>query len=251
MDTKAYLKRIGYSGSTRPSVNVLRKLHRKHLLSIPFENLDIHLHKPILLSEAAFHDKIIKRHRGGFCYELNGSFTFLLRSLGFKVSMLSARVARNDGGFSPDYDHMTLLVQLNEPWLADVGFRDSFTEPKQLDMPGTQTEYGKEYRFTRRDGSTLLSRRTKGNGPWEPQYLFSLRPRRLEDFVPRCRWQQTSSRSHFRKGRLCTRLTSNGRLTLTDVKFVVTRGNKKLERSLKDPEDFAGLLRRHFGIDLS
>jgi N-hydroxyarylamine O-acetyltransferase len=250
MDTKAYLKRIGYHGSTRPTVNVLRALHRKHLLSIPFENLDIHLHKPIVLSEAAFHDKIIKHHRGGFCYELNGSFSSLLRSLGFNVAMLSARVARRGGGFSPEFDHMTLLVQLEEPWLADVGFGDSFTRPKRLDMSDPQTDHGKEYRFTRTDRWTLLSRRTKGNGRWEPQFKFSPLPRKLGDFVPRCRWQQTSPRSHFRKGRLCTRLTSDGRLTLTDVKFVVTRGNKKVERPLKNPEEFAVLLHRHFGVDL-
>src|SRR6266704_2972473 len=125
MNVEAYLKRIGYSGPRMPSVNILRRLHRRHLLSIPFENLNIFLHRPIILSEAAFHDKIIKHHRGGFCYELNGSFAFLLRNLGFKVSMLSARVARRGGSFSPDYDHLTLLVQLNRPWLADVGFGDS------------------------------------------------------------------------------------------------------------------------------
>ena len=251
MDTKAYLERIGYSGPTQLNVNVLRRLHRRHLLSIPFENLDIHLSRPIILSEAAFYDKIIKHHRGGFCYELNGSFASLLRNLGFKVSMLSARVARRGGGFSPDYDHMTLLVQLNRPWLADVGFGDSFTEPKPVDITGPQTDHGKEYRFTRRDGWSLLSRRTEGNGVWEPQYKFNLTRRKLEDFIPRCRWQQTSPRSHFRKGRLCTRLTSNGRLTLTDTKFIVTRGNRKVERPIKTPGEFPMLLRRHFGIDLS
>ena len=251
MDTKAYLERIGYRGRIRLSPDVLRRLHMKHMLSIPFEDLDIHLGRPIILSENAFADKIVKHHRGGFCYELNGSFASLLKKLGFKVSMLSARVARKDGGFSPDYDHMTLLVQLNEPWLADVGFGDSFTEPKRLDMPDPQTDHGKDYRFTQRDRWTLLSRRTKGSGRWEPQYKFSLIPRKLGDFAPRCRWQQTSPRSHFRKGRLCTRLTSDGRLTLTDTKFAVTRGNKKVERPLKKPEEFAALLRRHFGIDLS
>ena len=250
MDTEAYLERIGYSGPTRPSLNVLRRLHRRHLLSVPFENLDIRLHRPIILSEAAFHDKIITHHRGGFCYELNGSFASLLRNLGFKVSMLSARVARRGGGLSPDYDHMTLLVQLNRPWLADVGFGDSLTEPKPLDITCPQTDHGKEYRFTRRDGWTLLSRRTKGNSAWEPQYKFSLTQRKLEDFILRCSWQQTSPRSHFRKGRLCTRLTANGRLTLTDAKFVVTRGNRKVERPIKTPGEFATLLRRHFGIDL-
>jgi len=251
MDTKAYLERIGYNGRIRPGPDALRGLHRKHLLSIPFENLDIHLGRPIILSKKAFYDKIIREHRGGFCYELNGLFATLLDELGFKVSMLSARVARKGGGFSPNFDHMTLLVQLEHPWLVDVGFGDSFTEPKRLDMSGPQADREKQYRFTRRDGWTLLSRRPKGNGVWEPQYLFSLRPRKVEEFVLRCRWQQTSPRSHFKKGRICTRLTSNGRLSLTDTKFIVTRGGRRSERPVKDPQEFAMLLRRHFGIDLN
>ena len=251
MDTKAYLERIGYRGSARPSLSVLRKLHRRHLLSIPFENLDIHLHRPIILSEAAFYNKIIKRRRGGFCYELNGSFALLLRRLGFKVSMLSARVARRDGGFTADFDHMTLLVQLKDRWLADVGFGDSFTEPKRLDISNQQPERGKDYRLTRKGGWTLLSRRNEESSRWEPQYKFDLGPRKLSEFAPRCVWQQTSPRSHFRKGRVCTRLTSNGKLTLTDTKFIVTRGRKKVERPLKNPEEFTALLHRHFGIDLN
>src|SRR5260370_8617397 len=97
MDPEAYLERIGYRGPTLPSLNVLRRLHRRHLLSIPFENLDIHLHRPIILSEAAFYDKIIKHHRGGFCYELNGLFANLLQERGFKVSIISARLTRNCG----------------------------------------------------------------------------------------------------------------------------------------------------------
>ncbi len=251
MNTETYLGRIGYNGSTRPSLNVLRKLHRRHLLSIPFENLDIHLHRPIVLSEAAFYNKIIKSKRGGFCYELNGSFALLLKRLGFNVSMLSSRVERKGGRFSPDFDHMTLLVHLKEPWLADVGFGDSFTEPKQLNISGSQADHGKDYHFTRKDRWILLSQRSQGNGLWRPQYKFRLTPRKLEDFVPRCRWQQTSPSSRFRKSRICTRLTSNGRLTLTDTKFIVTRGSTKLERPLKNPEEFTALLDQHFGIDLN
>ena len=115
MDTKAYLERIGYRGRIRLNPDVLRSLHMRHLLSIPFENLDIHLGRPIILSENALYDKIIKHHRGGFCYELNGLFAGLLDDLGYRVSMLSARVARKSGGFSPDFDHMTLRVQLKHP----------------------------------------------------------------------------------------------------------------------------------------
>ena len=249
MDVDAYLDRIGYHGSIRPTEAVLRRLHRKHMLSVPFENLDIHAHRPIVLSQSAFYNKIVEHHRGGFCYELNGSFGNLLRKLGFRVSMLSARVAMKNGGFSAEFDHMTLMVQLKQLWLADVGFGDSFTEPKRLDISEPQTDHGTEYKLTRENSWTLMSRRKKGSRTWEPQYEFTLKPRRLWEYVPRSKWQQTSPESHFTKNRLCSRLTPTGRITLTDKEFIVTRNGKKVERSVKSPEEFARLLRRHFGID--
>jgi N-hydroxyarylamine O-acetyltransferase len=204
----------------------------------------------IILSEEAFYEKIIKHHRGGFCYELNGSFASLLTGLGFKVRMLSARVASKAGGFSPEFDHMCVLVTLKDPWLADVGFGDHFTEPKRLDYPGPQTDNGRIYRVTRGAGGRLVSRWDEEKGLWVPRYLFSLRPRRLEDFIARCRYQQTSPNSHFKKGRLCTLLTRNGRVTLTDTKLIVTRGRARIDRPVKTRVEFGRLLRKWFGIDL-
>jgi N-hydroxyarylamine O-acetyltransferase len=250
MDVDAYMERIGYKGSTQPTETVLRRLHRRHMLSVPFENLDIHMNRPIILSQTAFYKKIVKHHGGGFCYELNGSFGNFLRKLGFRVSMLSARVAKKNGGFNPEFDHMILLIQLRQPWLADVGFGDSFTEPKRLDNSDPQTDHGTEYKLTRKNEWILMARRKKGSPRWESRYKFTLRPRKLSDYVARCEWQQTSPRSHFTKNRLCTRATSNGRITLTDKEFIVTRNGKKVERSVESPEEFARLLHRYFGIDL-
>ena len=135
MDIQAYLRRINYSGEQAPSAATLYELHRAHLLAVPFENLDIHLGRPIVLDQDALFDKIVTRRRGGFCYELNGLFALLLRELGFEVTLLAAGVARADGGFGPEFDHLTLLVRAtslnpqSEVWLADVGFGDSFREP--------------------------------------------------------------------------------------------------------------------------
>src|SRR5438093_8691000 len=112
VDAASYLKRIGYRGPLIPHIDVLRRLHHRHLLSVTFENLDIHLGRPIILDQELFYNKIVRDRRGGYCYELNG---WLLRELGFRVSMLSAKVAGKNGGFSPDFDHMTLLVRLEEP----------------------------------------------------------------------------------------------------------------------------------------
>jgi len=231
-------------------LETLRRLHKKHLLSVPFENLDIHLGRPIILSEDAFYEKIIRHHRGGFCYELNGSFAALLTWLGFKVTMHSARIASESGGFSPEFDHMTLLVGLKDPWLVDVGFGDSFAEPKRLSYSGPQSDNRRIYRITRRPRGRLLSRWNAEKRLWEPQYMFSLRPRKLEDFARRSRYQETSPNSHFKKGRLCTLLTRNGRVTLTDTKLIVTRGRRRSERPVRGREEFDRLLRKWFGMNL-
>src|SRR6187397_3354830 len=108
MDFQSYLQRINYRGEQTPTAATLRELHRAHLLTVPFENLDIHLGRPIVLEQGALFDKIVRRRRGGFCYELNGLFAALLYKLGFDVTMLSAGVARADGSYGPEFDHLTL-----------------------------------------------------------------------------------------------------------------------------------------------
>jgi arylamine N-acetyltransferase len=98
------------------------------MLTVPFENLDIPLGHPIVLSLPSFYDKIVRRRRGGFCYELNGLFGWLLEQLGFAVLMLSALVFHGVPP-GPEFDHLVLLIEMEERLIADVGFGDSFLEP--------------------------------------------------------------------------------------------------------------------------
>lgn len=121
MDTDAYLERIGASRPATPDLAALHQLHERHLRVVPFENLSIHLGQPIELDEASLFDKIVRRHRGGFCYELNGAFATLLTELGYTVRLLSARAARKDGTVTFPFDHLVLRVELDEPWLATSG----------------------------------------------------------------------------------------------------------------------------------
>ncbi len=109
-----YLDRIGARRPDVPNVSALRELHRRHIEAVPFENLSIHLGEPILLVEEALVDKIVRRGRGGFCYELNGLFAVLLTSLGFDVKLLAASVFGEGGVLTPAFDHLTLLVELDE-----------------------------------------------------------------------------------------------------------------------------------------
>src|SRR5688572_12691144 len=158
MDVDRYLRRIGYQGPRTPTLETLKALHRAHLLSVPFENLDIHFGTRIALDGEKLADKILTRSRGGFCYELNGLFGELLRSLGFRVDLLSARVADAEGSFGPEFDHLTLLVHLDSPWLADVGFGDSFRLPMRLEHGFELTDESGTYRLAHDGEWTVLKK---------------------------------------------------------------------------------------------
>ena len=90
--TAAYLQRIGISAPVAADAATLRVLHRAHQMAVPFENLSIHLSEPILLNEDDLVTKIVRNRRGGFCYELNGTFALLLETLGAQVTRAAARV---------------------------------------------------------------------------------------------------------------------------------------------------------------
>jgi N-hydroxyarylamine O-acetyltransferase len=247
-DTNRYLERIGYHGSLTPNEETLKQLHRSHLFSVPFENLDISLKRPIKLGVDAFFEKIVKRNRGGFCYELNGLFAELLRTLGFKVTQLSARVAKSAEDFGPEFDHMTLLVELDDRWIADVGFGDSFIEPLKLDVDQEQVQSGKRFRIVQNDNGNRLYQ--SFGQKWMNQYIFQIVPRELEDYSAMCNYHQTSPESTFTQKVVCSLATENGRITLTDKKLIVTFGTKREEKDLSGQDDFAALLKQHFGITL-
>ncbi|HEX8116189.1 MAG TPA: arylamine N-acetyltransferase [Pyrinomonadaceae bacterium] len=247
MDVDAYLERIGYRGPLAPTAETLRRLHVAHLLAVPFENLSIHADEKVLLEDEALFDKIVKRRRGGFCYELNGLFAALLRALGFRVEMLSAAVARRGGGFGPEFDHMALLVNLEERWLADVGFGDSFVEPLLLDERAEQTQGARAYRIDE-DGDHLVLMQREAGGEWEPEYRFGLEPHVFGDYAEMCHFHQTSPESHFTRGRVCSRLTPEGRLTLSGLRLITTKRGEKSERELANDEEYAAALLEHFGI---
>ena len=248
LDRMAYLRRIGYPGSTEPTLETLRGLHVAHLQTVPFENLDIALGRLLLLDPGALFSKIVERRRGGYCYELNGLFALLLRELGFDVDLLSARVPNAAGEFGPDFDHMALRVRLEEPWLADVGFGELFLRPLRLGTPDGQPDDGKVFRITQ-DGDARILGMGRRAEPEKPRYRFTLRPRELEDFGPMNVWQQTSPDSHFTKNSVCTRVTPEGRITLSGSRLITTTDRERTERVLTASERIA-ILRESFGIVL-
>lgn len=249
LDVRFYFDRIGYSGPSEATAANLRPLHRAHLLAVPFENLDLSLGRKIVLDEDAILKKIVELRRGGFCYELNCAFAALLRALGFQVTLLSARVARSNGGEGPEFDHLTLRVDLEQPWLADVGFGDSFLEPLRLEAETEQSDPAGTFRLVEEGGRWHMQKR-ESDGNWRAQYSFSLQPRRFEEFAGMCHVHQTSPKSSFTQKRICSRATAEGRITLSEMQLIVTGSGGRQETTVASEEERRRVLQREFGIRL-
>ncbi len=266
LDPQDYLARINFarlseSELQNPSLKLLQALHEAHMLDVPFENLSIHYGQPIVLRNELLYDKIVRRRRGGFCYELNGMFAWLLRQLGYEVTLLSAEVAESGGAFSAPYDHLALLVHQVDgaDWLADVGFGDSFRQPlrfqAELEQDGAD---GHTYRLREsqsREGTRdeqglfpywLVEQR--GDTQWDPVYRFTLRPHVLTDFTERCIYQQTSLDSHFTQKRICSLALPDGRISLSDLRLITTLDGKRDERMLSSEDEYRTILAERFGI---
>jgi N-hydroxyarylamine O-acetyltransferase len=250
LDVKAYLERINYQGDLTPTAATLRRLQVAHLMAVPFENLSIHANEPVVLDDEALFKKIVTGRRGGFCYEANGLFAALLRALGFQVQMLSAEVADAEGGFGPPFDHMALLVTLEQRWLVDVGFGDSFREPLLLDERGEQPQGRRSYRILA-DGDYLVMMQREEGGEWKPQYRFTLRPHNYADYAEMCLYHQTSPQSHFTRSRVCSLATADGRVTLSGMRLITTsdEGGRR-ELTLASQEEYDSKLRELFDISL-
>jgi N-hydroxyarylamine O-acetyltransferase len=255
MDIKKYLQRIGAQsvapgeGSPACTAETLRFLQRRHLLSVPFENLDIHWKRPIVLDPGAFYRKVVEENRGGFCYELNGLFNVLLNELGYETKMVSARVGINNGEFSPEYDHMAILAKADgDEYLVDVGFGDFTAEPLKFAIDAQQEDGTGVFRIRKYDDRYFIVEKKNESG-WKSEDIFTTTARNLAEYSAMCNFHQTSPESHFMKNKICSLMTESGRKTLTGDKFIETKNGERTEMPIGSPEQFDETLRREFNIE--
>ncbi|MCB1024781.1 MAG: arylamine N-acetyltransferase [Acidobacteria bacterium] len=252
MDKRTYLKRIGIQNEDlKVSVKALKLLHKQHLLNIPFENLDIRRGAEIRLDTGDFYRKIVEKNRGGFCYELNGLFSELLRGFGFETKMVSARVANAAGKFGPEYDHMAIIAKIDgKEYLADVGFGDFIADPLRFEIDIEQSDPNGKFKIEEFEDDYFVVKKQEA-AEWIDKYIFKTVSRELVEFSEMCLFQQTSPESHFTKGNLCSLMMENGRKTLTDNAFIQNSGGRKEERGVASEAEFESLLEREFNISLS
>jgi N-hydroxyarylamine O-acetyltransferase len=243
----AYFRRLAVRRPHTADAVSLHVLHRAHQMTVPFENLSIHLSEPISLAEDDLIDKIVTRRRGGFCYELNGAFAFLLQAMGAEVKRVAARVY-GDGRAGPPFDHMVLVVHASDasgPWLIDVGFGSHSVYPLLFDSRhGQDDPAGSFLLVDTEDGDVDVLKDGKA------QYRIEPRERALADFVPTCWWQQTAPESHFTRSTICSRLTNGGRVSISGRTLITTEGGSRSEQYLPDAAAVLTAYRDHFGIVL-
>lgn len=251
MDLAAYLARIEHSGGVSPDLATLRGLHFKHPVAIPFENLSTLIGEPILLDSAALEAKLVKRRRGGYCFEQNALFAKVLKSLGFRVTTLCARVVWNQSGaYTNPRTHMVLLVDLDDRYLCDVGFGGlTLTGPLRFVVGLEQETPHEVFRLTERDHEFELQARVEGD--WRPLYRFDLQEQLPVDYEVLNHFVATYPASHFRTHLMAGRPTLEGRYALSNNQLTVyRRGRAKEQQILKSASAIESALREHFRIEL-
>lgn len=242
----AYLERIDYHGSTTPCLETLVELQRQHLYHIPFENLDLlgDSFEPNLEREYLF-DKLIRRCRGGVCYELNTSFYNLLEALGFEVCQLSGRSTLD----LPMTVHVFTLVHLPEgDYIADVGFGDDPVPPLNI-KGGVVHAYHADYWIEPdEEGLLRLYLQRPGQQP-AFQYQFALTPRVQDDYMDTFRFTVAPGNTFFSESHFCCRVTPKGKILLLRGKLTVEEGNRVIEsRPIAPGEETDRCLRDYFHL---
>jgi N-hydroxyarylamine O-acetyltransferase len=239
------LRRIGAERPANTSAPQLARLHSAFSRAVPSEDYDIHSGVPLSLAVPDLFEKIARRGRGGFCYELNGLFAALLRELSFGVTLLSAFSLAEDGTRGPDFDHLRLLVETDDgdSWLADVGDGGRWNAP----VPARGGEYG-DIRV-HRDRDLWWTAHRHSDGSWQRSWGWLEVPRKLSDFATRCRYHELDPDSYFRAHRFAVLPTPTGRLSLNNGVYSEIVAGVRTDRAVDAAEERA-LLAKRFGIVL-
>jgi len=250
LDIDAYLARLGHTGGTEPDLDTLRALHRAHVAAVPFENLEMMLGRPVPLDLAALQDKMVRRRRGGYCYEQNLLFAAALERIGFDVTGLGARV-RAGASSTRAVTHMLLNVRVNgEAWHCDVGFgADGLLEPFPLRAGAEMSQGEWRYRLHGEEDGVLVLRTWRPGG-WFDLYAYTLDPRLPVDYVVMNHYTSTHPMSSFIRRPVVQRAAPEARRRLVGDRLTVTRADGSVAERAVPVSELPDVLVREFGIEL-
>ncbi|WP_097232396.1 arylamine N-acetyltransferase family protein [Streptomyces zhaozhouensis] len=260
LDIDAYLSRIGWRGATRPDVATLRGVHAAHLRAFPFENLDAVAGVVPSLEPDDIVDKLLRRRRGGYCYEQNTLLAMALERLGFSVTLLAARVVVGAERVERrPRTHAVLLVRVPGeplPHLADVGYGEvaGLLEAVPLRDDVELRAGARRHRLVRSEGDgplELWTLRALVNGDWVDQYTFTVEPFTPADLTVMNWHVATHPRSPFSSRPTARRTTAWGHLALDALRLTVTDDEGGVSvRELTDETELRRVLEAEFGIEV-
>lgn len=247
MNLSAYLSRIGVNTPIRTDLETLRTLHRAHVETIPFEDLDVLFGTPTTRAPDHAFGKLVTRKRGGWCYEMNGLFAWALEEIGFSVRRLAGGVAREFMGDDAVGNHLMLIVELDGALcLADVGFGDGLVEPVPL-KAGPFVNAAMSCELIELGGGWWRYRNDpRGSAP---SYDFHLDMADEALLEARCQWLQTSAQSPFAQNAVVQRWSGDEHLCLRGRVMQRTTSSRKHRELVSTAEDYVRLLRDEFGLD--
>ncbi|HUL05886.1 MAG TPA: arylamine N-acetyltransferase [Candidatus Acidoferrum sp.] len=253
LDLDAYFGRIGYSGARAPTLETLRAIHLRHALTIPFENLDPFLRRPVRLDLASLQGKLVRDRRGGYCFEHNLLFKAALDALGFQVTGLAARVMWNlPEGVTLPRTHMLLRIALDgQDYLADVGFGgQTLTAPIKLIADIEQATPHEPFRLLRA-GDGVFLKQAKLGGAWKPLHRFDLQPQLPPDYEVANWYVSTHPESRFVKNLTVAMPAPGRRYALFNRDFTVHHLDGPSEqRRLSGAREIRGVLEEVFGLTM-
>ena len=248
-DRDAYLRRINYAGETTPTLSTLQALHHAQLYTIPFENFDIQLGRGIDLAPGAIFDKLVRRMRGGYCFELNGLFLMALQAFGFDVRPLLGRV--HITGRPSGRGHQIEMVTIGgTQWIADVGFGAGTPRtpiPLRFDHPTSHE--GQTVRLVDSNPWGIMLQALT-NDQWMDLYSFDLGHVCQADIDYGNHFTSTHPSSLFVLARVAALPVERGVLTLFDTSFKRSIAGRDEEVALEEGPSYLDALRTYFGIEL-
>ena len=248
MEVSAYLDRIGYAGPLAPDLATLRALHRAHLAAIPYENLDVQLGRPLTTDPAAAYDKIVRRGRGGWCYEMNGLFGAMLQAVGFDVMRMAGAANRELLGDIVIGNHLVLRVQIDgQAWVADVGFGDGTMEPFPL-RAGPIAFGGFEFRLETLDQRWWRFHNQPHGGA--KSFDFAVEPADPQLLGGRCEWLQYAPESTFVLNLIAQRWRDGTILQLRGRVYREVTPAGVTSRLLQSPDELIAVLKDEFALDV-
>lgn len=252
MDVNAYLTRIGAGPPEAPSPAALKALHQRHLYSVPWENLDIYRGVRLSLDESEMIDKVVRQRRGGSCTELNTAFAWLLRNLGYRVTILGGDLAVGPDSYGQPNHHMLLLVDFgpDQPqYIADVGYGAGCLHPLPFVPDALVPDRSWRYRLVAAGEYWVVQRASKDSDTFASLYRFTTAPRSIADFAELVEWAETAPDSMWRKIN-CFLATPEGIVHLFGNRLSITVHGQTTDTWVRGEADLRRVLRKHFNLTL-